>query len=246
MEAEEKSKHLILTRWRSRVKGAVLKRETSQRDRSSSLHIVAKTHNVWRRAGWGCQVMMSKTRGNIVLTNKTKFELHYLGSWENFSSFLKFETTFLENKHLFLDLWVWVNHYLHAYLEEDLSMRGTTLRVPRPALIVGGLQAKASKAPHCQPGACRSCCGEGRDWQCPWVPWGIIRVNIPGWRKCTAWEQAGSWAQFLWVERGPLNSAWRMPGWDRKIFLFLPLKYFSIFLLDLKTGKPHALHEALL
>ena len=120
-----------------------------------------------------------------------------------------------------------------------ICLWGTTLRVPQPALIVGTLQAKASRAPHCQPGAYRSCCGEGRSWQCPWVPWGIIWVNIPGWRKCTAWEQAGSWAQFLWVERGPLNCAWRMPGWDRKNFLFLPLKYFSIFLLDLKTGCTH-------
>lgn len=36
------------------------------------------------------------------------------------------------------------------------------------------------------------------------APEELFEQNIPGWRKSTAWEQEGSWAQFLGVVRGPL------------------------------------------
>ena len=50
--------------------------------------------------------MMSQTRGNMVLANKKKFECHIRQVRKNHSSFLKSEITFLENKHLLLDLGV--------------------------------------------------------------------------------------------------------------------------------------------
>lgn len=42
----------------------------------------------------------------------------------------------------------------------------------------------------------------------------LERVRQTG--GCSGWEKTWSWAPIPWVERGPLNGGWTMPGSDRK------------------------------